>query len=66
MSGMMIGAQLVDTEVGMNTKSILQAHPKRFAWAKMNLDTGAEVNTCPLDFDPDGAGDGRFYRDGQW
>ena len=35
--------------------------PKRFEWANMNLDTGAEVKTCPLNFGPDGAGDGRFY-----
>ena len=32
--------------------------PKRFAWVKMNLDTGAAVNTFPLNFAPDGAGDG--------
>ena len=36
--------------------------PKRFEWAKMNLDTGAAGNTFPLNFRPDGAGDGRFYR----
>ena len=29
---------------------------------KMNLDTGAAVNTCALNFGPDGAGDGRFHR----
>ena len=29
---------------------------------KMNLDTGAAVNTFPLNFGPDGAGDGRFHR----
>ncbi len=28
----------------------------------MNLDTGAAVYTFPLNFAPDGAGDGRFYR----
>ena len=28
----------------------------------MNLDIGAAVNTIPLNFGPDGAGDGRFYR----
>ena len=32
--------------------------PKRFEWVKMNLDTGAAVNTFPLNFGPDGAGDG--------
>ena len=35
---------------------------------EMNLDTGAAVNTSPLNFGPDGAGDGRFYRtaSGEW
>ena len=36
--------------------------PKRFEWVKMNLDRRAAVNTFPLNFGPDGAGDGRFYR----
>ena len=36
--------------------------PKRFEWVKMNLDTGAAVNTFPLNFGQEGAGDGRFYR----
>ena len=42
--------------------------PKRFEWVKMNLDTGAAVNTFPLNFDPEGAGDGRFCRtaSGEW
>ena len=42
--------------------------PKRFEWVKMNLDTGAAVNTFPLKFGPEGAGDGRFYRtiSGEW
>ena len=35
---------------------------KRFEWVKMNLDTGAAVNAFPLNFGPDGAGDGRFHR----
>ena len=41
---------------------------KRFEWAKMNLETGAAVNTFPLNFGPEGAGDGRFYRtaSGEW
>ena len=34
---------------------------KRFEWMNMNLDTGAAVNTFPLNFGPGGAGDGRFY-----
>ena len=36
--------------------------PKRFEWVKMNLGTGPAVNTFPLNFGPEGAGDGRFYR----
>ena len=34
----------------------------------MNLDTGAAVNTFPLNFAPEGAGGGRFYRtaSGEW
>ena len=42
--------------------------PKRFEWVKMNVDTGAAVNTFPLNFGPDGAGDGIFYRtaSGEW
>ena len=28
----------------------------------MNLDTGVAVNTCQVNFGPDGAGDGRLYR----
>ena len=42
--------------------------PKQFEWVKMNLDTGAAVNTFPVNFGPEGAGDGRFYRtaSGDW
>ena len=42
--------------------------PKRFEWAKMTLDTGAAVNTFPLNFGSEGEGDGRFYRtaSGEW
>ena len=36
--------------------------PKRFERVKMNLDTGAAVNTFTLNFGAGGAGDGRFYR----
>ena len=36
--------------------------PKRFEWVKMSLDTRAAVDTYPLNFGPEGAGDGRFYR----
>ena len=34
----------------------------------MNLDTGAAVNTFPLNFGPEEAGDGRFCRtaSGEW
>ena len=37
-----------------------QSSPKRFEWVKMNLDTGAAVNAFPLNFSPEGKGDGRF------
>ena len=42
--------------------------PTRSEWVKMNLDIGAAVNTFPLNFGPEGAGDGRFYRtaSGEW
>ena len=42
--------------------------PKRFEWVKINLDTGAAVNTFRLNFGPEGAGDGRFFRtaSGEW
>ena len=42
--------------------------PKRFEWAKMMLDTGAAVNTFPLNLGPERAGDGRFCRtaSGEW
>ena len=42
--------------------------PKRFEWVKMNLDPGAAVNTLPLNFAPERAGDGIFYRtaSGEW
>ena len=42
--------------------------PKRFEWVRMNLDTGAAVNTFPLNFSPERAGDGRFCRtaNGEW
>ena len=41
---------------------------KRFEWVIMNLDTGAAVNTFPLKFGLEGAGDGRFCRtaSGEW
>ena len=42
--------------------------PKRFEWVKMNLATGAAVDTFPFSFGPEGAGDGIFYRtaSGEW
>ena len=42
--------------------------PKRFERVKMNLDTGAAVNTFQLSFGPGGAGDGRFCHtaSGDW
>ena len=38
-----------------------RSSPKRVEWVKMNLVSGAAVNTGPLNFGPDGAGDGRFF-----
>ena len=42
--------------------------PKRFEWVRVNLDTGAVVNTFQLNCGPEGAGDGRFHRtaSGEW
>ena len=41
---------------------------KRLEWLKMTLDTGAAVNTFPLNFGLEGAADGRFCRtaSGEW
>ena len=52
-------------EVWMSVPPVVRT---KFEWVKMNLDTGAAVNTCPLSFGPEGAGDGRFYRtaSGEW
>ena len=76
-NGMMIGALLAGVKVGKNAVSTPQARsfslwevfdlgyvgsPQRSGWANMNLDTRVAVNTCPLNFGPDGAGDERFYR----
>ena len=33
----------------------------RFEWVKMNLDTGAAVNTFPLNFSPEGIRDGGLF-----
>ena len=81
MNGMMTGVLLDGTKAGNKRMTLPQAHfhlevwmsvprvsPKRFEWVKMNLDTGAAVNTFPLNFCPEGAGDGRFYRtaSGEW
>ena len=81
MSEMMTGVLLDGTKVGNKRMTLPQAHfrsgvldvcatsgPKRFELVKMNLDTRAAVNTFPLKFGPEGAGDGRFYRtaSGEW
>ena len=78
---LMTGVLLEGSKVGNKRMTLPQAHfplggvdvsatssPKRFDWVKMNLDTGAAVNTFPLNFGPEGAGDGRFYRtaSGEW
>ena len=77
MNGMMNGVLLEGTKVVNNSASSFSlgsldfgamSSPKRFEWVKMNLDTGAAVNTLPLNLGPGGAGDGRFYRtaSGEW
>ena len=70
-----------DTKVANKRMTLLQAHfslggldlgatscPERFEWVKMNQEIGAAVNTFPLNFGADGAGDGRFFRiaSGEW
>ena len=80
MNGMMTGGLLDGTKVGTTYDTSASpfslggsdvsatSRPKRFEWVKMNLDTGAAVNTFPLNFGPEEAGDGRFYRtaSGEW
>ena len=70
MNGMMTGVVLDGTEVGSKRMTLPQAHfqvdvsatsPKRFEWVRVNLDTGAAVNTFPSNFGPEGIGDGSFY-----
>ena len=82
-NGMMTGVLLDGTKFGKKRMTLPKAHcsfslgglevsatssPKRFEWAKMNLDTGAAVSTFQLNFGPEGAGDGRFCRiaSGEW
>ena len=78
MNGMMTGDPLDGTKVGKKRTTLPQAHfrggfdvsatssPKRFEWVKMNLDTEAAVNTFPLNFGPERAGDGKILSDCQW
>ena len=74
-SGLLTGARLAGMQVWKKLCDSSQAHslwgsfdlgaacsPKRFGWVTMNLDTGAAVNTFPLNFGPDGAGCGIFHR----
>ena len=75
LNGMMTGVLLDGTKVGNKRMTLPHAHfhvefldlgamssPKRFEGVRMKLDTGAAVNTFPLNFGPEGARDGRFYR----
>ena len=80
MKGMTTVVLLDGTKVGNKRMTLPQAQfllglvvnatssPKRFDWVKMNMDTGAAVNTNPLNFVLEGAGDGRFYQssNGEW
>ena len=69
-SGMTTAAHLDGTKVAtvpiLHARSLWEVSilnsPQRFQWVKMNLDTEAAVNTCPLHFGPDGARDGIFCR----
>ena len=67
-----LGYQTCDTSASSFSRGGLDvgatSSPKRFEWVKMNLGTGAAVNTFPLNCGPDGAGDGTFYRtaSGEW
>ena len=40
--------------------------PKRFEWVEMNLDTGAAVNTFPLNFGLGGSRRWKILSDGLW
>ena len=73
----MTGVLLDGTKVGNKRMTLPQAHFHLEVWilvprvvrsGLMNLDTGTAVNTFPLNFGPEGAGDGRFYRtaSGDW
>ena len=71
LNGMMDGVQQVGMKAGIKRYDNSQAHvhsevlilsPRRFEWVRMNFDTGAAVNTCPLNFGSEGAGYGRCYR----
>ena len=81
MNGMMPGVLLDGTKGGNKRMTLPQAHfrlpglddsatssPKQFQWVKMNLDTGAAMNTFLLNFGTEVSGDGRFYRtaSGEW
>ena len=79
MNGMMSGVLLDVTKVWNKLMTLLQAYFHLEVWisvprvvrsgltgVKMNLDTGAAVNTFPLNFGPDGAGDGMILSDCQW
>ena len=49
-----------DCEQTYNT-SVSSFSLKISEWVKMNIDTGAAVNTFPFNLDPEGAGDGTFH-----
>ena len=72
LDGTKVGKQMYDASANSFSLGGLDvsatSSPKRFEWVKMNLDTGAAVNTFPSNFAPEGAGDGRFYRtgSGEW
>ena len=63
MNGMMTGVVSDGMKIVNQTynTSVSSFSLESSEWVKMNLDTGAAVNTFPLNFGREGAGDGTFY-----
>ena len=79
MNGMTIGVLLDGTKVGNKRTTLQKAHfqlrsfdlgamtsPKQFEWVKMNLDTGAAVNTPPIELWPRKSRRWKILSDCQW
>ena len=63
MNGMMTGVVLDGMKIvnKQHDTSVSSISLESSEWVKMNLDTGAAVNTFPSNFGPEGIGDGSFY-----